>query len=86
MQVVEQLLGEGPSTNASSREATGSITDADLALDFVFNGLSLRDLAAEEDAGPGDADIHRPQTIEECMCPLAPSFYFLNVDLFMCSR
>ncbi|KAL1835906.1 hypothetical protein VTJ49DRAFT_5897 [Mycothermus thermophilus] len=43
---------------------TRRITEDDLETDFDFGGLSLRELAGEED-GAGRTDTYRPQTVED---------------------
>jgi len=75
MQILERLLGttsaNKPSGQGPSSAVSNSITHTDLALEFSFGGRSLQDLATEDDKAPGTgrgADIHRPQTVEECTC------------------
>ncbi|KAL2267510.1 hypothetical protein VTJ83DRAFT_4787 [Remersonia thermophila] len=51
-----------PSTPGDGGQAR-RITADDLEAEFDFGGLSLRELASEEEAAP--ADTHRPQTVED---------------------
>jgi len=72
LEALARLLGDdgrGPKSPAIA--APNSITEADLALDHEFGGLSLRDLAHEDDQSqaPGAAG---PQTAEECTMAMTP--------------
>lgn len=62
---------------SDARVASGTIiTEEDVEGDFDFGGLSLREFVARGDVrGEGGEEIHRSQTVEECMwIPLSVVF------------
>lgn len=69
--VLRQLLGEESDAAATEKQAAGSVTEDALDLDFDFGGLSLTELAHADDYGEDSADVHRTQTVEECMFSIA---------------
>jgi vacuolar protein sorting-associated protein 52 len=67
VEILNQILGEDAGDSGSQHAKT--ITGEDLELEFDFGGLSLTDLAFSEDpASVERANVHRSQTVEECMC------------------
>ncbi|KAL2177200.1 Sac2 family-domain-containing protein [Thermothelomyces heterothallicus CBS 202.75] len=74
--ILARILGPLPDHITPEEDATRRITEADLEFDFDFDGLSLRELAADG-AGRSTADTYKPQTVEDCRlsracvaCPL----------------
>lgn len=64
-EVLERILGPLPDTAVSDEDGPGRITEDDLAFEFDFGGLALRELASQE----GDrvaAETYTPQTVEDC--------------------
>lgn len=75
--VLGRILGDDAATASTSGNGTSharapndiTITEEDIDGDFDFGGLSLKEFLAQEDVGGAAVgQIHRPQTIEECMC------------------
>ncbi|KAH6856759.1 Sac2 family-domain-containing protein [Chaetomium sp. MPI-CAGE-AT-0009] len=68
--ILASILGPLPDNNTLSLEEDriGRITEDDLALDFDFGGLSLRELAGGG-GGRAATDTDRSQTVEDCRSP-----------------
>lgn len=64
-EVLETLLGTTANGIAPDETRKVAITEDDLDFDFNFGGLSLRELAQDDDVLDG-GNVYRPQTIEEC--------------------
>lgn len=93
LDVLGRILGDRSATTQENgsrspglRVAKGTtITEEDVDGDFDFGGLSLKEFVARGDVGGGPGgEIHRSQTVEECMCtPFSVSSFFFYSCAFV---